>query len=293
VSGREAVRTEQELGSLALAAFFATACSGWGRVDFMRDRAGRPWLLEVNTAPGMTSHSLVPKAARKRGIEFDELVWRVLETSVPAQPGEGRDAVLEEAQSPPAAQGRSPRCSSASTGARSATPRDWLRSVPSWPCCWCWRSTAPVQRVIIEGSFQRVARPEIERPSSRVVQGGLASVDLVQVRERIEQIRLGGSRRRAAPLARRAARSLVTEQVAAAQWNDAGLLNTRGELFLRNARYVPPELPLLEGPEGSEAWSRTLSRRAGRLLEAGLRLTGREARRARRMGSCGSTAASR
>jgi D-alanine-D-alanine ligase len=74
--------TEQELGSLALAAFFAAGCSGWGRVDFMRDRAGRPWLLEVNTAPGMTSHSLVPKAARQRGITFDELVWRVLETSL-------------------------------------------------------------------------------------------------------------------------------------------------------------------------------------------------------------------
>ena len=72
---------EQELGSLALGAFFAAGCSGWGRVDFMRDRSGRPWLLEVNTAPGMTSHSLVPKAARARGIDFDELVWRVLETS--------------------------------------------------------------------------------------------------------------------------------------------------------------------------------------------------------------------
>jgi D-alanine-D-alanine ligase len=73
--------TEQEFGSLALAAFFAAGCSGWGRVDLMRDRSGRPWLLEVNTAPGMTSHSLVPKAARQRGIDFDELVWRVLETS--------------------------------------------------------------------------------------------------------------------------------------------------------------------------------------------------------------------
>ena len=79
--------TEQELGSLALAAFFAAGCSGWGRVDFMRDRAGRPWLLEVNTAPGMTSHSLVPKAARQHGIEFDELVWRVLETSLDARTG--------------------------------------------------------------------------------------------------------------------------------------------------------------------------------------------------------------
>ncbi len=79
---------EQEFGSLALAAFLAVACSGWGRVDFMRDRAGRSWLLEVNTAPGMTSHSLVPKAARNLGIEFDELVWRVLETSL-ARPTPG------------------------------------------------------------------------------------------------------------------------------------------------------------------------------------------------------------
>ena len=76
---------EQELGSVALGAFFAAGCSGWGRVDFMRDRAGRPWLLEVNTAPGMTSHSLVPKAAGARGVDFDELVWRVLETSFAAR----------------------------------------------------------------------------------------------------------------------------------------------------------------------------------------------------------------
>jgi D-alanine-D-alanine ligase len=79
---------EQELGSLALAAFFAVDCHGWGRVDFMRDRAGKPWLLEVNTAPGMTSHSLLPKAARQVGVDFDELVWRVLETSC-ARPGRG------------------------------------------------------------------------------------------------------------------------------------------------------------------------------------------------------------
>ncbi len=48
----------------------------------MRDRDGRNWLLEVNTTPGMTSHSLVPKAARAAGIDFDELVWRILATSV-------------------------------------------------------------------------------------------------------------------------------------------------------------------------------------------------------------------
>jgi len=72
---------EQHLANLAVAAFAAIDAEGWGRADFMMDAAGRPLLLEVNTIPGMTSHSLVPMAARAAGIEFDELVWRVLETS--------------------------------------------------------------------------------------------------------------------------------------------------------------------------------------------------------------------
>jgi D-alanine-D-alanine ligase len=75
---------EDEIRALALEAFRTAGCYGWGRVDVMRDRvSGKFYLLEVNTAPGMTSHSLVPKAAKAFGIEFDELVWRVLETSLP------------------------------------------------------------------------------------------------------------------------------------------------------------------------------------------------------------------
>ena len=74
---------EARIGALALAAFRAAGCSGWGRVDVMRDRdSGALYLLEVNTAPGMTSHSLVPKAARQLGIGFEELCWRVLEQTV-------------------------------------------------------------------------------------------------------------------------------------------------------------------------------------------------------------------
>jgi D-alanine-D-alanine ligase len=72
---------EGHLANLALAAFEAAGASGWGRADFMMDAAGRPLLLEINTIPGMTSHSLVPMAARAVGIDFPELVWRVLETS--------------------------------------------------------------------------------------------------------------------------------------------------------------------------------------------------------------------
>ena len=69
---------EAELGALALRAFQALGCRGWGRVDVMRDREGRNWLLEVNTAPGMTSHSLVPKAARQTGLGFEDLCLRIL-----------------------------------------------------------------------------------------------------------------------------------------------------------------------------------------------------------------------
>ena len=83
-------QAELHLQSLAVAAFAAAGGEGWGRADFMMDAAGRPLLLEVNTVPGMTSHSLVPMAARAAGIDFDELVWRVLETSFVRFPGGSR-----------------------------------------------------------------------------------------------------------------------------------------------------------------------------------------------------------
>jgi D-alanine-D-alanine ligase len=83
--GLEDADAEREMQAQALAAFHAAGCTGWGRVDVMRDAQGRNYLLEVNTAPGMTSHSLVPKAARQVGISFEDLCWRVLETSLPQE----------------------------------------------------------------------------------------------------------------------------------------------------------------------------------------------------------------
>jgi D-alanine-D-alanine ligase len=75
---------EEEIRRVALAAFKAAGCTGWGRVDVMRDRVRGLQLIEVNTAPGMTSHSLVPKAAGNVGIDFEELCWRILEQTVQA-----------------------------------------------------------------------------------------------------------------------------------------------------------------------------------------------------------------
>lgn len=73
--------TESAVQRIALEAFRLLGCSGWGRVDAMLDRDGQPYLLEINTIPGMTDHSLVPMAARASGISFEDLVLKILESA--------------------------------------------------------------------------------------------------------------------------------------------------------------------------------------------------------------------
>jgi D-alanine-D-alanine ligase len=73
---------EAECQSIAKKAFDGVRMSGWGRIDFMRDKAGQFYLLEANSVPGMTDHSLVPMAAKASGLNFDQLVWKILETSM-------------------------------------------------------------------------------------------------------------------------------------------------------------------------------------------------------------------
>lgn len=72
---------EASISEEALKAFKAVGCSSWGRVDFMMDKAGQHYFIEVNTSPGMTSHSLVPMAAKEVGINFDQLVLEILKTA--------------------------------------------------------------------------------------------------------------------------------------------------------------------------------------------------------------------
>lgn len=82
--GAEDNELEERYRAVAVKAFDELGCTGWGRVDFMRGKGGEPQVLEVNTIPGMTSHSLLPIAAQAAGIDFSELCWRVLETSISA-----------------------------------------------------------------------------------------------------------------------------------------------------------------------------------------------------------------
>lgn len=80
--GTESDGEEARYRALAVAAFSELGCRGWGRVDFVAGADGEPKVLEVNTVPGMTSHSLVPMAAREAGLDFEQLCWRILETSM-------------------------------------------------------------------------------------------------------------------------------------------------------------------------------------------------------------------
>jgi D-alanine-D-alanine ligase len=72
-------KKEQELQALCLQAFRLAGCTGWGRIDLMLDAKKKPWLLEVNTSPGMTGHSLVPMAARAAGLSYEDLCLKILE----------------------------------------------------------------------------------------------------------------------------------------------------------------------------------------------------------------------
>jgi cell division protein FtsQ len=131
-----------------------------------------------------------------------------------------------------------------------------------------------ITRVAVQGVFQRVSAGEVEQAvKARVRDIGLISVDLAAVQRAVEQLPWVDS----ATVERQWPRALnikVVEQVAAARWGANGLLNTRGELFISEARHIPPELPRLSGPRGSEAEvARRYLSAQGLLLEAGMRLT--------------------
>jgi cell division protein FtsQ len=137
-----------------------------------------------------------------------------------------------------------------------------------------WSLDQPIDQVIVKGRFARVSAAEVERAVKQKVRNvGLVSVDLDTVRQAIQQIPWVDSVtvQRAWP---HGLAVVVTEQVAAARWRESGLINTRGELFVADARHVPLELAQLSGPDGTEtevAQRYLVSQ--GRVAEAGLRIT--------------------
>jgi cell division protein FtsQ len=137
-----------------------------------------------------------------------------------------------------------------------------------------WSLDQPIDTVTVAGRFARVSASDVERAVKQKVRNvGLVSVDLKTVRDSIEAIPWVDSVtvQRAWP---HGLAVVVTEQVAAARWRENGLLNTRGELFVADARHVPLELAQLSGPDGSEnEVARRYLASQGRVAEAGMRIT--------------------
>ncbi len=132
----------------------------------------------------------------------------------------------------------------------------------------------PVRRIDVAGSFQRVSPLDVEQVVRSQLRGGFVTANLDALQRAIEALpwvdRARVQRRWPDALAVQ-----VTEQAPSARWGATGLLNARGELFLRETRHVPPELPRLDGPEGTERQvAELLFQVQPRLLEVGLRISG-------------------
>ena len=135
-----------------------------------------------------------------------------------------------------------------------------------------WALDRPVRVITMDGSFQRVTPGQIEKAVAPLAHAGFMSADLDAIERSVESIPWVDHAR----VQRRWPNSLhviVVEQTAMARWDESGLLNTRGELFIREAAHIPAELPRLSGPEGSESEvaQRYLAVQ-GRMQEAGLRI---------------------
>ena len=135
-----------------------------------------------------------------------------------------------------------------------------------------WALDRPVRVISMDGSFQRVSPGQIEKAVATYAHAGFMSANLSDIQRAVEALPWVDHAR----IARRWPNSLhvtVTEQTAAARWGESGLLNTRGELFVKAAAHVPAELPRLSGPLGSESQvaQRYMSAQ-GRMLEAGMRI---------------------
>jgi cell division protein FtsQ len=131
----------------------------------------------------------------------------------------------------------------------------------------------PVRSIVIDGPFQRVSAVEVEQAARGALKGGFVSANLDNLRSAVEAL-TWVDRARVQRLWPDRIRVEIVEQQAAARWGEDGLLNTRGELFANGVRHVPPELPRLDGPEGSE-WQVAQRYMAiqERLVEQGLRVS--------------------
>ena len=256
---------EAEIQRLVLAAYRTLGCRGWGRADLMLRRADRkPFLLEMNTSPGMTTHSLVPISARAAGIGYEQLCVELLGAAALDSDGRRRRSVGESltmattARSSTRALDTPPdvRLMNATAGVLAAIAALLLAAAAS---LWFARQPFFAIRVIsVDGDVSRNSVSTIRANAAPRLAGNFMTLDLGAVRRAFESV----------PWVRHAVvqrvwpnrlRVRLEEHRPVALWagGEAGsekLVNSFGEVFEANVGDVEDdELPTLEGPDGSSA----------------------------------------
>ncbi len=265
------VKAERQLAQLSLAAFEACAAEGWGRADFMMAKGGRPLLLEVNTVPGMTDHSLVPMAAGVAGIDFER-------------------TGVAHSRNQPGAHAMLGRARNVRRERRAEQSERWQFS--DWP----WRRIGaigaallgvgalaaalllfmnqPIERIRVDGQFQHLAAQDVEKAVRAQLHGaGLVSVRLDDVRRALRLLPWVAS----ATVQRSWPRGLtvtVIEQQAVARWNSTDLVNVHGDLFHPTPASCRPSSrswPVPPAPKRTW-WQRYLALQ-GKIEESGVELS--------------------
>ena len=244
-----ATEAEASLQRMALATFAATGASGWGRVDFVMDDDGRGDDAR-DQHRARHDRSLAGADGRARGRHrFRRACLARARDQLRA--GEDLNMALFRRRNR-----RRP------AGRRFEMPQlEWTRAtrvagavaaLVALTVLLAVGLDQPVRSFVIDGPFQRVAAVEVQQASLGALKGGFVSADLDRLRKAVEAL-TWVDRARVQRLWPNRIRIEIVEQQAAARWGEDGLLNTRGEVIATGVRHVPPELPRLEGPEGTES----------------------------------------
>ena len=227
--------------------------AGWARVDIIVDDANQAWLIEVNTVPGMTSHSLVPMAAKQAGISFEQLVVQILATSlaVPAELGATKlmaiDMTIDSRQvtfeTPSQIHSLGSRLLGSVIVLIFISMMVWGGVILSNP------DTLPIKQVRIEGDFTNLSPVDLQLLVTDKVRGGFFNLDVDAVR-----LALLGEPWVSEVIVKRiwpdALRVIVIEQIPVVRWGDSGLLNPAGEYFSPESGTIPDELAIVIRPRG-------------------------------------------
>lgn len=239
---------ESQLKQLAHAVFKTLGARGWGRVDLFVDDNNKPWIIELNTVPGMTDHSLVPIAAKAKGIGFDELVIRILdEVSIMKSAKRRILMTLHDRQAVKSFS--SNKAISVNPGiVKLIVALFLLVAILGLYINMQTQEYLPIKKIHAQGVFEHVSEKMILNAVSKELNAGYINLDVTKLQHDVEQLQWvkSASIRRVWPDTIVVS---IVEQHAEVIWALGGLLNSAGEKFIPEKKTYPKNLPIISGSE--------------------------------------------